>query len=165
MNSFFKPKPGRIPSSQVRMSIFMYGIACCIMYIGFLLLMKAFHLMEVTQLRAVNYVILFFACMHQIKRLINKNGTYVPFLQVFGASFFTGIWSFVLFTIFLHIYSGYDAQLAELFIKHAAPYSENIPAVVVAFEGSAISIIVAFINMQYFRRYEEGEATPVKKSN
>lgn len=162
LNSFFKSKPGMIPLSQMKKSVFAYGIICCVMYIAFLLLMKAFNLMHITQLRFVNYLILLFACMYQIKSWINKNGTYVPFLQVFCDTFFTGIWSFVLFTIFLFIYSRFDAQLAELFSKHASAYSEGIPSVVIAFEGSAVSIIIAFINMQYFRRYEEGEASTEK---
>ena len=162
MNSFFKAKPGRIPVKQMRKSVFMYGIVCCIIYIAFLLLMKTMSLMHLTQLRYVNYLILFFACMYQIRSWMSKNATYVPFLHVFAASFFTGIWSFVLFTLFLVFYTRVDTQLAELFTQHAAAYSQDFPAIVIAFEGSAVSIIVAFINMQYFRRYEEGES-PVEK--
>ena len=159
INSFFKARPGMIPLAQMKKSIVICGIICCTMYIAFLLLMKSVNLMQITQLRFINYVILFFACMYQIKKWINKNRTYVPFSQVFCATFLIGIWSFILYSIFLFIYSKFDTQLADLFITHASAYSENIPFVVIIFEGSAISIIIAFINMQYFRRYEESEAS------
>ncbi|HXB41860.1 MAG TPA: hypothetical protein VNZ49_15065 [Bacteroidia bacterium] len=141
----------------------MNGILCCVMYIVFLLLMQAFNLLHITQLRVVNYIILWLVCIYQVKKWITKNGTYVPFLQVLGATFFTGIWSFLLFSIFLFFYTRYNTYLAELFIKHTEGFTGDIPSVVILFEGSGVSIIVAFINMQYFRRYEEGETFPEKK--
>jgi len=158
MNSFFKSKPGVIPLSQMRKGVLVYGIVCCSMYIAFLLLMKTFNLIQITQLRMVNYLILGMVSVYQIKKWINKYGTYVPFLQVFGATFFMGIWSFILFTLFLFIYSRYDNHVAELFTQNSFGFTGDVPSIVILFEGSGVSIIIAFITMQYFRRYEEGEA-------
>ncbi|MGZ3862304.1 MAG: hypothetical protein ACXVPN_16775 [Bacteroidia bacterium] len=126
--------------------------------------MKQLNLLHVTELRGVNYLILFAACMIQIRHWMKKHGTYVPFLQVLSSSLFTGIWSFALYCIFLSIYTRYNTYLAGLFVEHARGFTGDFPSVIVLFEGAGISIIIAFINMQYFRRYEEGEVTPPKKT-
>lgn len=150
----------KIPFTKVRNSIALYGTISCVLYIAFLLLMKMLNLMHITELRMVNYVILCLVCLFQIKRWINKTGSYVPFLQVYLTALSTGIFSFALFSIFLFLYSRYDIELNELFIKNSGETLRTFPTIVVFFEGSAISIIVAFINLQYFRRFEEGEAEP-----
>jgi len=150
--------PARIPTSKVRSSVLVHGLICCALYIGFLLLMKLVNLWHITELRFLNYVILFFiGGVYQIKKWIHERKAYVHFLQVFGTVFFTGIWSFFLFSIFLWIWGSYDQALSDLFSKHTSGFFLSVPYVAILFEGSAISIIVAFINMQYFRRFEEGE--------
>ncbi|MES2763775.1 MAG: hypothetical protein V4677_16285 [Bacteroidota bacterium] len=141
----------------MRNSILLYGFISALLYIGFLLTMKTLNLMHVTELRLFNYVILCLVCMYQIKRWIIKTGAYVPFLHVFTTVFFTGILSFVLFSSFLYFYTMIDADLNQLFIENAKDVFSFFPTIVILFEGSAISIIVALINLQYFRRYEEGE--------
>ena len=150
----------KIPFAKVRNSIALYGTISCVLYIAFLLLMKMLNLMHITELRMVNYVILCLVCLFQIKRWVTKTGAYVPFLQVYLTALGTGIFSFALFSIFLFFYSRYDIELNELFIQNSGETLRTFPTVVVFFEGSAISIIVAFINLQYFRRFEEGEAEP-----
>ena len=146
----------------MKKNILTYGAICCAAYIAFLLLMKAANLMQVTQLRLVNYLFLFLVCMHQIKSHMNVTGTFVPFLKVFGITFFTGVWSFLLYSLFLFVYSRFDTKLTELFVVHTPAYLKDVPSVVILFEGSAVSIMVAFITMQYFRRYEEGEVKQEK---
>ncbi len=147
----------KISLTKMRNSILLYGFISALLYIGFLLTMKTLNLMHVTELRLFNYVILCLVCMYQIKRWIIKTGAYVPFLHVFTTVFFTGILSFVLFSSFLYFYTMIDADLNQLFIENAKDVFSFFPTIVILFEGSAISIIVALINLQYFRRYEEGE--------
>lgn len=164
MNSFFKPHPGSIPVKERRRSIFITGLVCCVLYILFLLSMQAFNLLHVTELRGVNYLILWMACIFQVRRWMKKRGTFVPFLQVLSSSLFTGIWSFALYCIFLSLYARYNPYLAGLFVEHAQGFGGDFPTIIVFFEGSGVSIIIAFINMQYFRRYEEGEVLPPNRT-
>jgi hypothetical protein len=152
-----KMAPGGVSLAKMRTSVIVYGAVCCALYIVFLLIMKVAGLAHITELRFVNYVILFFIGMSEIKRWIRQEHTFVPFLQVIGAVFFTGLVSFFLFSIFLYVYTIYDAQMADLFSQSTHGYFREVPSIVILMEGAAASIIVAFINMQYFRRYEEGE--------
>ncbi len=153
-------KPANISLSRMRDSVLVFGAISCVLYIAFLFLMKLFGLMHVTELRFVNYVILCFVGLYQIKRWIKQTGAYVPFLQVLGTVLFTGVWSFILFSVFLYIYSKYNLELAELFVNRTMGVFPTVPSIIILFEGAGASIIVAFINMQYFRRYEEGEKSP-----
>jgi hypothetical protein len=107
----------------------------------------------------VNYVMLYLICLYQIKKWINQTGRYVFFLQVLGTVFYTGVWSFVLFSVFLAIYVRFDETLAELFSQNVPDIFDFMPSIIILFEGLGASIIIAFIQMQYFRRYEEGEET------
>ena len=147
----------KISLTKMRNSIFLHGLIACLLYIGYLLTMKTLNLMHITELRLFNYVILCLVCMYQIKKWVIKTGAYVPFLHVFTTAFFTSMLSFILFSAFLYIYTMVDAELNQLFIENAKDIFSFFPTLVILFEGSAISIIVALINLQYFRRYEEGE--------
>jgi hypothetical protein len=156
-------EPAKIPITKVRNSIIAWAAISCGFYILFLLLMQALSLVEVTGLRVVNYLFLFAVCFVGIKRWVTRSEHFVPFLTVFTTALFTGVLSFVFFCIFLFVYSGFSPGLSELFNEHAPDSLRAIPSVIILFEGTAVSIIVAFINMQYFRRYEEGEVSPTKK--
>lgn len=147
----------------MRSSILTYAGIACVTYIVFLLLMKMFNLMHITELRMVNYVLLCLLCIYQIKRWVNKTGSYIPFLQVFCTALFTGILSFMFFCAFLFVYTKFDTELNELFVQNAPETFRFLPSIVIFFEGSAASIIVALINLQFFRRYEEGEVSPKRE--
>ena len=156
-------RAAKISLTRMRNSILNFGITACLLYIAFLLLMKMLNLMRVTELRMVNYVILCVVCLYQLKRWVNKEEAFVPFLTVFFTSLFTGIFSFLLFSAFLFVYTRFDAELNELFIQNTPVSFSFLPTAIILFEGSAASIVVALINLQYFRRYEEGEASPKRK--
>jgi hypothetical protein len=149
-----------LPMRKIVRSVLVYGGISCVFYIAFMLLMKLVGLLVVTELRMVNYVILCLVCMYEIRQWIKNRETYVPFLQVFATAFFTGLWSFFLFSVFLFVYSKFDTQLNELFAQQPVQMFENFPSILIFFEGSAVSIITALINLQYFRRFEEGEESP-----
>lgn len=149
-----------LPMKKVIRSVLVHGGISCVFYIIFMLVMKLVGLLEVTELRMVNYVILCLVCMYEIRKWVKEREVYVPFLQVFGTAFFTGLWSFFLFSIFLFVYAKFDPQLTELFAHQPMVVFSNFPSIMIFFEGSAVSIIVALINLQYFRRFEEGEKSP-----
>ncbi len=152
----------KLSLTKMSSSIAAYAMISCILYIAFLLLMKYFGLERLTELRMFNYVLLCVACIIQIKRWVRKTGTYVPFLQVFFTAFFTGVLSFLLFGIFLEIFIQFDYTLKDLFLQNVPTQFQFLPSIVVFFEGTAVSIIVALINLQYFRRYEEHDVVPGK---
>jgi hypothetical protein len=156
-------EPAKIPVTKVRNSVIAWAGICCAFYIVFLLLMQALNLMHITGLRVVNYAALFVVCFAGIRRWVYRSGHFVPFLTVFMTALATGVLSFVFFCIFLLIYSGFNSDLNDLFNTHAPDALRAIPSVIILFEGAAVSIVVAFINMQYFRRFEEGESSPERK--
>lgn len=158
-----KISPDEVSLSRMKRGVLVYGSVACVFYIIFLLAMKLFGLMHVTELRMINYVILGVVGFLEIRSMVRQSGSYVPFLGVFGAVLFTGMWSFFLFAIFLFIYAKFDWQLNELFTEKSVGVFRSVPSIILFFEGTAASIIVAFINMQYFRRYEEGEKSPRKQ--
>lgn len=148
----------KISLTEMRNSILGYGLITSILYIAFMLSMKMLNLLHLTELRFINYAILCLVCMYQIKHWINKTGAFVPFLQVFFTALFTGIVSSAFFSIFLFIYARFDSDMSELFIQHTRGMFGHWAAMIILFEGTAVSIIIALINVQYFRRFEEGEA-------
>ncbi|MBA3665721.1 MAG: hypothetical protein H0W61_16180 [Bacteroidetes bacterium] len=149
-----------LPIGKVAKFVLIHGGISCAFYIVFMLLMKLVGLLEVTELRMVNYVILCLVCLYEIRKWVKRRESYVPFLQVFCTAFFTGLWSFFLFSVFLFVYAKFDHQLNTLFAQQPMVLFNNVPSVMIFFEGSAVSIIVALINLQYFRRFEEGETSP-----
>jgi len=158
-------EPARIPTVKVRNSILIWAVILCAFYIVFLMLMKYTGLLQITGLRAVNYVALFIVTFMGIKRWIAQTEHFVPFLTVFACTLFTGVASFALFCIFLIFYAESDPLLNDLFHQHAPDTLKSVPSALLLFEGTAVSIVVAFINMQYFRRYEEGEVSAAKKTH
>ena len=155
-------RSAKITTAESRNSILKYGFIACMFYIAFLLLMRVLNLHTITELRMVNYVFLCVICIVEIKRQVSKGKGYVPFLEVFFESFFTGIFSFFLFSVFLFFYTRIDEQMNEIILSRATETLKQIPTAIVLLEGTAVSIVVALINLQYFRRYEEGEV-PVDK--
>jgi hypothetical protein len=150
------------PITKVRNSVLRFGLICSAIYIVFFLLMAAFGLAHVTALRVVNYVVLWAVCFYGIKKWMSRSGGFMPFLTVFGITFFTGIFSFLLLSVFLFLYSRFNDSFASMISPNVPAFFREYPSVLVFCEGASVSIIVGFINMQYFRRYEEGEAE-VKK--
>ncbi|MBA3664950.1 MAG: hypothetical protein H0W61_12180 [Bacteroidetes bacterium] len=121
--------------------------------------------MEITELRLVNYFIIWAVTFFQIKKWIKETGKFIPFLQVYCVVFFTGTFSFILFSLFLYLYTHLDPYVAAIMTKHTTGMIRSIPSIILAFEGAGASIIIALINMVYFTRYEEGEAGVNKDNN
>lgn len=147
--------------SKIKSSVFLYGTVLAVVFTMYFIFMGAAGLVHITELRLLNYVILFFVCFYQLKKLFNNGKNNVSYLQGFGTVFFTGIWSYLLFAVFLYFYvEMMDDRLQELFwesIPIEFSYFLPWPYITIFFEGSAVSIIMALMLMQYYRKYEEGE--------
>jgi hypothetical protein len=163
METLIDNKPARIPDSKIRTGIFVVGTVCGLSYIGFFLLMSALGLMHVTELRVFNYIVLVGATFLMLRKWIADTHHYIPFLKVVSTAFFTGLWSFIILSVFMYIYSIYNRELYDLFILKTAGTFDSWPQFVVLFEGAGASIVTAFFMMQYFRRYEDGRPYPENK--
>lgn len=156
METYVDNKPAVLPDSKIRNGIFVVGSLCGLSYIGFFLLMRELGLMHVTELRVFNYIVLVGAVFVMLRKWVMETHHYIPFLKVVGAAFFTGLWSFIVFSLFLVIWTNYDYELYNLFLKKTHGTFDTWPEFVVLFEGAGASIVTAFFMMQYFRRYEDG---------
>lgn len=156
METIVDDKPAYIPDTKIRRGIFVVGTVCGLSYIGFFLLMSAFGLMHVTELRAFNYIVLLGASYLMLRKWIKDSHHFIPFLKVFGTTFFMGLWSFIVLSIFLTIYAKIDPALYDLFIQKTGGSFDTWPQFVVLFEGAGASVVTALLMMQFFRRYEEG---------
>ncbi len=163
METLSDNKPARISDSKVRTGIFLVGTLCGLSYIGFFLLMNAFGLMHVTELRVFNYVVLVGATFLLIRKWIADSHHYIPFLKVVSTAFFTGLWSFIVFAVFLYFFSLFNTDLHDLFILKTGGTFASWPQFIVLFEGAGASIVTAFFMMQYFRKYEDGHPYPENK--
>ena len=152
-------KPANIPYSKIKKSILVYSIINCLCYIIFLMLFKFFSLLHIWGLRMINYAILGVISLYQVKHWIKEYKGYVRFLKVFATVLVTGVFSFALFAAFIFVYSWFDPYLNELYVTHSVGQIRLIPSVVIFFEGTGGSIVVALIAMIYASRYEDGEVS------
>jgi hypothetical protein len=149
----------KISFSKIKKTVFVFGIVNFVVYVILFLVFKYLNFLNITSLWIVNYVTLTLISLYQVHKLVKQSGGYVPFLQTFCMIFFTGSWSFILFGIFIFIYAWFDPYLNQLFDMDADSQSRLVSAILVFFEGSGASIIIALIAMFYSSRYEDGEAT------
>ena len=149
----------KISFSKMKKNIFLFGIINCAIYIILFFAFKYLNFKDITGLRVINYVALTLVSLYQIHNLIKQRHGYMPFLDSFCLTFFTGTWSFMLFSAFIYIYSWCDPYLHELFIMDSSSQNKLVAAMLVFFEGSGGSIIIALIAMFYAGRYQDGEAS------
>ena len=107
----------KVSTLQLRNIIFKFGFISCSLYIAFLLLMKMCGFMQITELRTVNYLILGAVGFYEIGQVVKREHGYISFLTVLSTVFFTGLFSFFLFSIFTFMYSKIDVEMADLLLK------------------------------------------------
>lgn len=86
-----------ISAITLRNTILKYGSICCVFYIAFLLLMKVFGLLHVTELRMVNYLIFATVGFYEISHLIKRQHAYLSFLNVLITDFLPDYFPFYCF--------------------------------------------------------------------
>lgn len=149
----------KISFSKLKKNIFIFGIINCAFFIILFFAFKYLNFVNITNLRVVNYAALALISVYQIHRLIKQRNGYIPFLESFLLTFCTGTWAFILFSAFIYIYSWCDPYLHELFIMDSNAQNKLVAAMLVFFEGSGGSIIIALIAMFYAGMYQDGEAS------
>lgn len=148
----------RISFTTMRNSILLYGALNCVVYILLFLLFRLLGWLDIFGISMVNYLTLFFLLMLQFHRQIRKAGGFIPFLEVFFAAMATGTVSFFLFAGFVFFWSIADPWGAGQYVADAGLPGKILPFVILFFEGSGGSIIVALAITFYTGRYEDGEA-------
>lgn len=145
--------------TTMKRNIFMFAILNCILYIVFALSFKYLNLLHIWGLSMINFVVLTLVSLIQVRKWLRSYNSHVPFLQVFVTILFTGALSFVFFGAFVLIYSQVDPDLAQLFITHSENTGKLIAPIMLFFEGSGASIIIALIAAFYAGIYEDKKAT------
>lgn len=122
-----------------------------------LMFFKYLNLLHVYGLSLVNFALLFLISILQFKLQIKKSGGYIPFLQSFFTTFFTGTVAYVLFAAYLFLYAMLDPYTAELYLPTSGEAGVLTHFVILFFQGSGGSMIVALATSFYTARYEDGE--------
>ncbi len=151
-------REAKISLTKMRNTIIFFGIINCCIYILLFLIFKYLNLLHISGLRMLNFFPLAFTSMYQVHYLVKKNKGYIPFLQAFTNTFFTGTVSFLLFSAFLFFYTFYDPYIQPLYFDMQENTNRIIPAFLLFAEGSGGSIIVAMVIMKYANRFTDGES-------
>ena len=149
-------KRSKIIFPKMKTKIFVFGTLNCVVYIILFMSFRYFNLLHYSGLRMLNYVTFFILSLYQINRWVKQIGAYVPSLQAFVVVFFTGAWSFLLFTCFIFACSLFDPYITELYFNMYGKLNSS-SSFLIFLEGLAGSIIIAMIAMMYSDRYEDGE--------
>lgn len=153
-------RAAKISFAKAKSNIFLFAAINCISYILFMMIVKYTGLLHVTGLRTINYVILAFFSIWQVRRLVKRFNGYIPFLEALTITFITGTLSFFMFSIFIFGYSFFDPYLNSMFIMDVGNMGRLVPPLLVFFEGSGISIIIGLIVMEYAARFLKKEVHP-----
>lgn len=148
----------KLSFATAKKNVLLNGSFTGLLFMGLFLILRMLGLLHVFGISMVNFVVLFFACLFQLKRQMQKTGGYIPYLEAFLITLSTGTVAYVLFSVFLFLYSLLDPIAVGLYIANSELPQTLLPFVITFFEGSGGSIIVALALSFYTSRYEDGEA-------
>lgn len=146
-----------ISFGAMRNAILLFGALSCMVYVALFVLFNWLGWLAVFGISMVNYVALFFVLLWLFRWQIRRSRGYIPFLEVFFTAMATGTVSFVLFAAFVFAYSWVDPQGAGAYVAETGTPGRFLPFVILFFEGSGGSLIVALAVTFYAARYEDGE--------
>ena len=143
-----------------------YAIFAFIGYVVYFLIMSIIGLVQVVELRFLNYIFLIIAAYYASLRAEAVKQWRLKFLQAMIVTFVTGAASFVYFSVFLFLYSFIDPivlnTFMDLFPGAATSFGRYSAPFLIASEGISISSIVAlglapFFQMQSDRKRRASE--------
>ncbi len=130
-----------------------YGLFIAIGLIFFFFVMRLFGLLYIVELRAFNLLIVVFGILGALKTMQKKLPERFTYFQGIGTGILTGIIGSAVFSLFVFFYVSFlDGGLMQSIIENEPmgrfmnPY---IVSVIIAVEGIASSMLVAFILMNY----------------
>jgi len=145
--------------SKMKKSIAVFALINFVVYVLLFFIFRAFGLLHLSGLRMLNFVTLGLICCYQVSHWVKQGGGYLPFLESFVTGFITGTFSFVLFAIFIFLYSLSDPYFAKLYFNEPDGTLKIVPSIILFFEGSGGSLIIGLITMMYSEQYKETKTT------
>jgi len=149
---------GLMSNKVLKRIIILHGAMAAVCYIAFFLIMRSFGLLEVTELRFVNYAIFGFVGYHALSEI--RKHAELNYFQDFGAAFLVGIVSFLILGIFMYIYLQIDAPFLQYLNRTVIAGANSSPSelsLILFFEGSAMSAVLTLCIMQLFKRFLDKE--------
>jgi hypothetical protein len=121
----------------------------------YFLIMKATGLLEIIELRFLNFFILAAGVMLAVKHYRHATEGPIDYLEGFGVGFFTSCIAGLTFAFFLYIYLGvFDPGFME-YLKHT-PMGQHLSPMSSAFgiliEATASGTVLTLLSLQYFRK-------------
>lgn len=135
-----------------------YGIITAIAMMVYFFIMRALNLIQITEFRYINYVILvigiYLAFVKEKKKLHEKEIDYLPGL---GLGAWVGTAAAVFFALFVFIYCKIDQGFVQSIsdkipIWNPELVNSYVVAMLVFSEIFALGIIISFVFMQLFKR-------------
>jgi hypothetical protein len=135
-----------------------YGIITAIVMMVYFLIMRALNLIQITEFRYINYVILavgiYMAFLEEKKKLHEKEIDYLPGL---GLGAWVGAAAAIFFTLFVFIYCKIDQGFVRSISGHIPIWNPQlvnsyVVAMLIFSEIFALGIIISFVFMQLFKR-------------
>jgi hypothetical protein len=154
-------------NSEISNIIFKYGILGSIVFIGVFLIMRALNLINIIELRAINFIAEFFISFFAIYNYKIKLNGKLPYLEGLLIGFFQAVVAYTLFSGFLYFYLKYYNHNFMVYLQQNAPFGVDLTplsaALAVHIEGLAIGMIMSFILMQYLKSEPNTEKQPAFK--
>lgn len=140
---------------SIEKHILKYGLVTSLALVAFFLLMKAFGLAQVTELRALNALIMLAGVFLSIRSTKKKKFTFeFNYLTGIATGFFTGMVTAASFAIFVGAYIYFNpAFLAAIVADNPQKDFLNplTSAMVIFIEAIASGFLFSYISMQYLK--------------
>jgi len=128
-------------------------VGCMVLYF---FIMKYAGLVQLLELRALNFFILLGGILLALNRYKRSNGNQVSYLEGFGLGLLTTGVTVAVFSAFIGIYLHMNPSFMEFIRGHALMGAYLNPPTValgILIEGSISGLIISFACMQYFKKF------------
>ncbi len=133
-----------------------YGVTTGILFIAYFLAMSVFGYIEHLEFSLFNVIILVFMSNYALKQAFKDSNRRLIFLEIFGLCIQLSAIAFAIMAVFLYVYLRFwNPGFMEYLSAHAPMGAYLNPAGICLFLlilGGGISVIVAFILEQYYKR-------------
>jgi hypothetical protein len=138
------------------------GAMIAIALIAYFMIMKYLQLIQVLELRVLNFIILFTGIVWVLNKYKNLNNKHVDFFEGLAIGGLTTVVAVIIFAAFVGLYLLFNPSFMEYISQNVfmGPYlTPSSVALVVFAEGMSSGIIISFVCMQYLKKYETGHAS------
>ena len=138
---------------SLRVSL-QYSFLVTILYVIVFVVAQIFNFATFTELRFINYILVFFVCYDAIKKVYNKNDHYVDYFNGLVIGILTFTFGQLWYSILFYIYLNFDHRFLNYLLTEM-PQNIVTPkfsiAVLLFLEGFGLSPIISLGLMQYFK--------------